>query len=127
MKRVLVTGGRYFNLTGEVHAVLNPIRVKYGIEELGQGGATGADELSMLWALAHNIPVATYDADWKTFGPRAGIMRNARMLREFKPDLGVAFPGGKGTRDMTERLLLAGIPTLVGTYVDDVSLTWKLK
>ena len=88
-KRVLITGGRYFNLVDEVHRVLNPIQLKHGIEELGQGGATGADELSMLWALSNGIPVATYDPNWKLFGGRAGMMRNTQMLRAFRPTIGV--------------------------------------
>ncbi|MCG7348815.1 DUF2493 domain-containing protein [Sphingomonas sp. ACRSK] len=128
MKRVLITGGRYFNLVDEVHRALNPIRLKHGIEELGQGGATGADELSMLWALSNGIPVSTYEPNWKLFGGRAGMMRNTQMLRAFKPTIGVAFPGGRGTRDMTAKLIEAGVPTLVGRFTDasETAVKWKL-
>lgn len=128
MKRVLVTGGRYFNLADEVHRVLHPILRKHGIEELGEGWATGADELSRLWALSHGIPVASFEANWKTFGGRAGHMRNSHMLRVFRPTIGVAFPGGAGTADMTKKLLEAGVPTLVGRFTDptETSVTWRL-
>ena len=103
-KRVLVTGGRYFNVVESVHQVLSAIHRKHGISELGEGGATGADELSKLWACAHNVPVRTFEANWKLFGNRAGIMRNASMLRDFKPDYGVVFPGGEGVRDLHPRV-----------------------
>ncbi|SFJ46873.1 Protein of unknown function [Sphingomonas sp. NFR04] len=126
--RVLVTGGRYFNLVDEVHRVLSRVHQKHGIEELGEGWATGADELCRLWALAHGIPVASYEANWKTFGGRAGIMRNASMLRAFKPDLAIAFPGGDGTRDMRYRLREARVPTMVGRFTDtsETALAWDL-
>lgn len=128
MKRVLVTGGRYFNLVDEVHRVLNPILMKHGIEELGQGAATGADELSMLWALSNGIPVASFEANWKTFGGRAGHMRNSHMLRVFKPTIGVAFPGDRGTCDMTNKLIAAGVPTLIGKFTDasETAVAWKI-
>lgn len=128
-KRVLVTGGRWFNATDQVHLVLAPLHARFGIEELGEGGATGADELSKLWALAHNIPVRTFEANWKLFGNRAGSIRNSEMLREFKPNLGISFPGGKGTADMTAKLLAAGVPTLVGIWKNDAEqeVIWKMK
>ena len=38
------------------------------------------------------------------------------MLVEGKPDVGLAFPGGKGTADMTERLRKAKIKVIEFTY-----------
>lgn len=129
MKRVLVTGGRYFNLADEVHRILHPIHLKHGIAELGEGWATGADELCRLWALAHGIPVASYEANWKLLGNYAGMARNTQMLKAFQPDLGVAFPGSRGTADMTKKLLAAGVPTLVAAFTDSAekALRWELK
>ena len=46
---------------------------------------------------------------------RAGNVRNARMLRNGKPDLAIAFEGGSGTQDMICKSLAAGIPVLVVT------------
>ena len=43
-------------------------------------------------------------------------MRNARMLAEGKPDLVVAFPGGRGTADMVAQARKAGVRVvLAGT------------
>lgn len=45
-----------------------------------------------------------------TNGKAAGPIRNQRMLDEGKPDLVVAFPGGRGTADMVRRAKAAGVP-----------------
>jgi hypothetical protein len=39
-------------------------------------------------------------------------MRNQAMLDYGKPDLVVAFPGGKGTADMVRRARVAGVKVL---------------
>src|SRR5438105_1303503 len=118
--RVLVTGGRDFALPDEVHRILGALAGSYfGITELAHGDAEGADRLCKLWALRFGIAVRDFEAtkaEWDVWGNRAGNMRNSRMLREFKPDIGVAFPGGSGTVDMRTKLIEAGVPTFVGSY-----------
>ena len=61
--------------------------------------ASGADQLAGQWAKSRGISVKAYPADWKNLGRIAGPIRNKKMLDE-KPDLLVAFPGGKGTANM---------------------------
>ena len=56
--------------------------------------------------------MAEYVADWATHGKKAGPLRNQRMIDEGHPDLVIAFPGGKGTDDMTRRALAAGVATI---------------
>lgn len=109
--------------------MLSPVHSKFGIAELGEGGATGFDELCKLWALCNGIPVATYEANWKMLGNRAGTVRNGQMLDRFKPDLAVAGPGGDGTFDMRNRLRAAGIPTIVGTWAtaDETAVIWRMQ
>ena len=50
-----------------------------------------------------------YPANWEEFGKRAGLIRNARMLTEGKPERVLAFPGGRGTADMVSRAREAGV------------------
>lgn len=38
-----------------------------------------------------------YPAEWANEGRHAALIRNERMLRDGKPDLVIAFPGGQGT------------------------------
>lgn len=48
-------------------------------DEVVCGMATGADEMGRRWALANNIPVAEFSADWDTHGKKAGPIRNKAM------------------------------------------------
>ena len=72
----------------------------------------GADTLGAEWAKAQGIPCEVYMADWEGLGRKAGPIRNQRMLDEGKPDLVVAFPGGRGTADMVRRARSAGLDVL---------------
>jgi hypothetical protein len=56
-----------------------------------------------------DIPCSVYMADWDGLGRKAGPIRNQRMLDEGKPDLVIAFPGGRGTADMVRRAREAGV------------------
>lgn len=99
--RVLVCGGRNYDDLGAVwgqldawHALQGPIAVVI------HGGARGADMLGEKWAISNNVRHMSFKPDWDQFGPAAGPIRNKRMLDEGKPDLVLAFPGGRGTADM---------------------------
>jgi hypothetical protein len=46
-------------------------------------------------------------------GRAAGPIRNQAILDEGKPDLVVAFPGGRGTTDMVSRVQNARIEVLL--------------
>ncbi len=104
--RVLVCGGRDFNDADLVARTLDAEAITHVI----QGGARGADRLGYDWARKRKVPVSTFNADWQRFGPKAGPLRNQQMLDEGKPDLVIAFPGGRGTADMVRRALAAGVP-----------------
>jgi hypothetical protein len=105
--RVLVCGSREFAARSWLEEVLAPLAPK--IDTLIEGGAPGADHQAKMWAMRRNIDTETYVAEWRRFGNRAGPIRNQRMLDEGKPDLVIAFPGGRGTADMVRRARSAGI------------------
>lgn len=110
--KVLVFGGRDYADAARVLAVLNGIHRRGGggaISVVISGGAPGADTLGEQWARAYGVRLERYPADWAKHGKAAGPLRNQQMIDEGKPDLGVAFPGGRGTADMTRRLKHAGI------------------
>ena len=108
--RLLVCGGRDYHRIEVVYATLDEIYREHEIELLIHGGASGADALAGSWALERDIPVREFLAEWSLWGGRAGNMRNSKMLREGKPHMVVAFPGGSGTRDMVRKARLEGIP-----------------
>jgi len=108
--RILVCGGRDFNdeillsNTLESHICSNLTII--------HGAARGADELAGTWAAHHGFPTETYPANWDKYGKRAGYIRNTQMLNEGKPDLVIAFPGGKGTQMMINLAEAAGVPVV---------------
>lgn len=117
--RVLVTGGRDYTNSSKVYVVLDglnddaTVNGGYGaITELAQGGARGADTLARGWAAFMDIRQQTFMADWDKHGKSAGPIRNQQMLDEFKPDLVVAFPGGKGTAHMVSIARKAGVEVI---------------
>lgn len=57
-----------------------------------------------------------FPADWDKYGKRAGYLRNVQMLDEGKPDLVVAFPGGKGTAMMVKLAKERGVRVIEYAY-----------
>ena len=106
---VLVCGGRDYKDWDKVMNTLADIRRTRGIHVLMHGGAPGADSLADRWGRMANVEIEVYKADWGKHGRAAGPMRNTRMLKTGKPDLVVAFPGGRGTADMVSKARAAGV------------------
>lgn len=128
--RILVCGGRFFHDYGKVRAWFASAKckelmaLKGPIECIIHGGATGADTLADQWARANGVMVLRFPAKWEDmsavpcvvrlnrhsgryYNAAAGGIRNQQMLDEGKPDVCVAFTGGKGTADMVGRALKA--------------------
>lgn len=102
--RVLVCGGRGFADTDAMTAALGPLHPEIVIH----GGASGADALAGAWAAGRNVPCMVFPAHWVQ-GRSAGPRRNAWMVTYGKPDLVVAFPGGRGTENMVRTARAAGV------------------
>lgn len=107
--RVLVCGGRDFVDKGLIHAALDQARRHLGMDCLIEGDGRGADRLAGYWARRWRIDNLKFPAEWRKHGSAAGPIRNQRMLDEGKPDLVIAFPGGRGTADMVRRAKAAGV------------------
>lgn len=129
MTRVLVCGGRKFGIVcpdtppdrieaersraeaeRRILAVaLSPYLHDLGTHTIIHGAAPGADSVAARWAERHGVPTLPFPADWKRHGKAAGPKRNARMIAEGRPDIVIAFAGGRGTRDCVDRSRAAGI------------------
>lgn len=107
--RVLVCGGRDYDDQSHVWSTLGGLHAATPISAVIEGGAYGADTWAMTWGHSERVPVIEFKADWKQHGRSAGPIRNRQMLDEGRPDLVIAFPGGKGTADMVEQARAAGI------------------
>ena len=110
--RVLVCGGRDYSDKAKLNQVLNEVHRGYRITTIIEGDASGADRLAGTWARLHNVPNLKFPAHWRVHGYVAGHIRNKQMLEEGKPDLVIAFPGGKGTMNMVEQAKRAGVITI---------------
>lgn len=120
--RVLVCGGRDYADKDKVWQALDgvfPISEPdaYGnylpVGTLIHGACpTGADHLADEYAVVNWLDLKRFPADWTAHGKAAGPIRNQRMLDEGKPDLVVAFPGGRGTADMVRRARQSGVPVM---------------
>ncbi len=113
-RRILVCGGRTFNKKEFLFDRLDLLDGKLdGIDVVINGGAKGADYFAEEWAKSRGIDVKVFEAKWKTYGKSAGPIRNAQMLTEGKPDVVVAFPGGKGTVNMIRQAKKKGLTIIV--------------
>ena len=112
MVKVLVCGGRDYRDVVCVFKTLEAIHAKTPIGVIIEGGALGADELAEVWAADRGVRCWAFPALWKLNGKAAGPIRNQRMIDEGKPDLVVAFPGGRGTADMVRRARTAGVEVI---------------
>jgi hypothetical protein len=108
MTRALVCGGRNYDHRDALYAELDRLHAEHHFSILIAGGARGADTLACDWATTRCVPTKIYPANWK-LGPKAGRMRNQQMLDDGKPDLVIAFPGGKGTAGMLAIARRAGV------------------
>lgn len=122
--RVLVCGGRDYGafspsdsederklkLEDRKHMlnIISDLNEEYDMTII-QGEAKGADILGKACAELLNIPVESFPADWDRYGKRAGFIRNSEMLTKGKPDLVIAFRGGKGTKMMCDIAERAGV------------------
>ena len=103
--RVLVCGGRDFS---DYEMVKRCMALIHDVSIVIQGGARGADELGKRWAIDSGVHYAEVPAYWDLLGRGAGPARNRAMLL-LKPELVVAFAGGRGTAHMMEAARRAGV------------------
>lgn len=109
--RLLICGDRNWKCFATVLAKvasLNP-------EVVIQGLCKGADLMGKGAARQLGIPYLDFPADWKTHGKAAGPIRNQEQIDKGKPTHCLAFhaniEASKGTKDMINRCVKAGIPT----------------
>jgi hypothetical protein len=121
--KVIVCGGRAYDGFDHVFKILDHFHQHLGFTSIIEGGAQsldierkillGADFYARMWARSRSVPFETIRADWKKHGRAAGPIRNQFMLDKLEAgDVVIAFPGGRGTRDMIRRASKAGYPVL---------------
>jgi hypothetical protein len=112
--RILVCGGREFRDSDALDAFLDAIHLgsRGPVDLVIHGAARGADTMAGQWAERRGIACIAYEADWEHEGRAAGPIRNKQMLDEGILDLVIAFPGGRGTRNMVRQARARGFEVL---------------
>ena len=110
-RRVIVAGSRTCNDYSYISTVLNEY-VRYCTEngikpEFVSGGCRGVDTLAERFCKLHGYQIKVFNADWATYGNRAGYLRNKQMAEYASgvPDsVLIAFWDGKsrGTKMMID-------------------------
>lgn len=111
MLRPIVCGGRDFADRDFVWNELTRLDAEFGpFACIIHGAARGVDSEAMIWAQANSRLHAPCKPEYKRYEPKiAPLMRNQRMIDEYRPDGCIAFPGGNGTADMKRRAIKAGL------------------
>lgn len=103
MKRIVVCGSRDFNdyeIAKEfIKECLNNEKIVGKIIILS-GGARGADTIGERYALENGFETERYPAEWKSYGKKAGPIRNKKMAEAC--DIVICFWDGqsRGTKSM---------------------------
>lgn len=113
--RLLVCGGRDLKCEPWVLSVLST-HIMPGTVVIS-GMAPGADTFAAEFGEGMGCEVVKFPVtDWRrpdgSIDRSAGPRRNARMLKEGKPEMVLAFPGGDGTANMVKQARAAGVPVM---------------
>jgi hypothetical protein len=115
--RYLICGGRDFADEALMAKALAALILHPEDARIIHGDARGADRMAAAWGKEHAAEVEAFPADWTKYGNAAGPLRNQAMLDVGKPDVVIAFPGGKGTADMVQRARKRHVVTIIVTGV----------
>ncbi len=112
--KILVCGGRDYDDKNAVFSKLDALQQEeQNFSYIIHGGASGADNLAHEYSIIREVKSVCFPAQWSKFGRAAGPIRNKQMLDIAKPDLVVAFPGGRGTKNMITLANQYNIKTII--------------
>jgi len=80
--RVIIAGSPSITRPSLVLFAIREAEIKSGITitEVVSGHASGVDKLGERYAADKGLPIKVFEAQWKIFGPRAGFIRNGKMV-----------------------------------------------
>lgn len=116
MKKVIVAGGRDFASFTKLCMILDAHFREAGGVEIVSGGARGVDRMAERWARTRGVCCEVHPADWRKYGKRAGMVRNAEMA-EIADELVAIWDGeSRGTAAMIDMMKKRGKPVTVYGY-----------
>ena len=106
--KLAVCGGRGEHMHPARIDALVDILATADVTEVVTGGCAGIDLEAEDLARRSMFPTTTFRPAWDVYGKAAGPLRNAEIAAY--ADALVAFPGGRGTEDMVEKMEKLGKP-----------------
>lgn len=107
--RLMLCGGRHFEDVQVIQQELARLHAEQPVTVLIHGSASGLGAAAEAWARRNDIHIVRYPPNWELHGKKAESMRNAFMIQDSRPDLVLAFPGGRHTADLVRRAGAANI------------------
>lgn len=80
--RIAIVGSRTFNDFDALERFINDTcdQHVFDIDTIVSGGARGADKLGERYADKYGLDILIFPPDWKTYGKRAGFIRNVDII-----------------------------------------------
>ncbi|AZE48724.1 hypothetical protein C4K04_3052 [Pseudomonas chlororaphis] len=110
--RVLICAGRHCADVQLCRRVLDAFQRLHEVQVLIHGGSQFLGAQIEDWGREIGADIVRYPANWQLHGKLAERLRNAFMLRDSRPDLVIALPGGDDTEELVALARAAGIQTL---------------
>lgn len=111
--QILICGSREWDNFEVIRNTFRELKIEGDKYTIIHGGCSGADSIAGFIAKEMGCKVQVFTADWKTYGKRAGPIRNQKMLDIGKPDMILAFHNkietSKGTLDLISRAQNKGL------------------
>lgn len=109
--KTIIAGSRHVESYTAIEMAVWLARQRKGIRpsEVVSGCQRGADKLGEAWAARNGLPVKRFPADWDSFGPGAGPIRNEAMAKYGDALIAIWDGISQGTRDMIDRAKQRGL------------------
>jgi hypothetical protein len=107
--KVIIAGSRTFDCYEALDYIVK--HSNFEITEVVSGTAPGADQLGEKWAMANDIPIKKFPANWNKHGKSAGFIRNAEMAKYADAAIIVIINKSKGSTHMKNLMEKENKPT----------------
>ena len=114
--KVIIAGTRTANDYRDVHDGMRILTRGETPEVILTGGAKGADELGKKYAETNNLHHIEVTAEWRTYGKKAGPIRNAQLVKQATHLLAIWDGKSKGTKSIIDQAKKAGLKVLTILY-----------
>ena len=115
--KTIICGTREATPSQALAAVTKAVKESgFVITEVISGACRGIDWGGERWAEINKIPFTRYQADWPTFGAKAGPIRNSEMIAAAEQCIALPRKDSKGTRDTIRKSYDAYGPERVFVY-----------